>query len=74
LVLQSSRTPGGHLDLRRAQDAHDRSNSRRKLGGIGDSRLWRPLDQDRSGRVRALNQLDRKSIGLRNRADCQEPI
>jgi hypothetical protein len=55
LVLQSSRASGGHLYLRRAQDAHDRSNSRRKLRGIGDSRPRRPLDQDRGGRVWALN-------------------
>jgi hypothetical protein len=45
----------GQLDLRHAQDAHDRGNSRGKLRRIGDGRLWWPLDQYRGGAVRPLN-------------------
>jgi hypothetical protein len=45
----------GQLDLRHAQDAHDRGNSRRKLRRIGDGRLWWPLDQYRGGRVKPLD-------------------
>jgi hypothetical protein len=60
--------------LRRAQDAHDRGNSRRKLRGIGDGRLRWPLDQYRVGRVGPLDELDDKSIGFGDRADSQEPL
>jgi len=57
----------GQLDLRHAQDAHDRGNSRRKLRWIGDGRLWWPLDQYRGGGVRPLDEFDLKSIGLGDR-------
>jgi hypothetical protein len=59
----------GQLDLRHAQDAHDRGNSRRELRRIGDGRLWWPLDQYRSGGVRPLDEFDLKSIGL---GDCTD--
>jgi hypothetical protein len=55
LVLQPSRAARGQLDLRLAQDAHDRGHSGRKLRGIGDGRLRWPLDQDRGGRVGPLD-------------------
>jgi hypothetical protein len=57
----------GQLDLRRAQDAHDRGNSRGKLRRIGDGRLWWPLDQYRGGTVGPLDEFDLKSIGLGDR-------
>jgi hypothetical protein len=72
--LKSSRAAGGQLNLRRAQDAYDRSNSRRKLRRIGDGWLRRPLDQYCCGRVGRLDELDNKLIGLGNRTDCQQPI
>ena len=72
--LPSSRAPRGQLDLRRAQDADDRGNRRRKLRRISDSRLWRPFDEYRGGRVGWLDQLDGKLIGLSDRPDRQKPI
>ena len=50
-----SRAARSQFDLRRAQDAHDGSNRRRKLRGIGDSRLWWPLDQYCGRRVGSLD-------------------
>ena len=60
--------------MRRAQDAYDRGDSRRKLRGIGNGWLWRPLDQYRGGRVGPLDELDNKSIVLGDRTDREEPI
>jgi hypothetical protein len=57
----------GQLDLRHAQDAYDRGNSRRKLRRIGNGRLCWPLDQYRCGGVRPLDEFDLKSIGLGDR-------
>jgi hypothetical protein len=53
--LPPNRAARGKLDLGRAQDAHDRGNSRRELRGIGDGRLPWPLDQYRVGRVGTLD-------------------
>jgi Beta-lactamase len=55
VVLEPSRAARGQLNLRRAQHAYDRGNSRRKLRGIGDSRLSWPLDQYRGRRVGPLD-------------------
>ena len=74
LALEPSRTARGQLDLCRAQDAHDRSDSRRELCGIGDSWLGWPFDQYRGGCVGWLDQLYHKSIGLSDRAGRQEPL
>lgn len=73
-MLAPGRAARGKLDLRGAQDANDRGNSRRKPRGIGDGRLGWPLDQYRGGSIRRLDKLDHKLIGLGDGTDRQEPI
>ena len=54
-VLYTGDAAGGQLDLCRAQDAHDRGDSRCQLRRIGHRWLRRPFDQYGGRRIRPLD-------------------